>query len=260
MRDSWDRRVDRAAQLAARDEAARPLLETYGRLLRGQRDAFNALGLNAARLTGSLEADLPLVRRAAAPVLAAAIEAGPPSLAEDARRIQKEAEHAVDALLLVSWLAGESPGFFAKAILQPYAEHLAMAGVRPDDRPGHGSSQSCPFCGGAPQLSVLRSSGNSEGGGRFLQCATCLTEWPVRRVLCPHCGEEDERRLGYYHAPAFDHLRVDACETCRRYLKSVDLTRLGLAVPLVDEVAGASLDLWAVEQGYAKIEINLVGL
>ncbi len=34
---------------------------------------------------------------------------------------------------------------------------------------------------------------------------------------------------------------------------------IGIAVP-VDEVAGASLDLWALERGYQKIELNLVGL
>jgi hypothetical protein len=22
----------------------------------------------------------------------------------------------------------------------------------------------------------------------------------MRRILCPHCGEEDERKLGYFHA------------------------------------------------------------
>jgi len=53
---------------------------------------------------------------------------------------------------------------------------------------------------------------------------------------------------------------VDACDTCKRYLKTVDLTRLGLAVPLVDEVAGAPLDVWARERGYEKLELNLVGL
>jgi FdhE protein len=84
--------------------------------------------------------------------------------------------------------------------------------------------------------------------------------WPFRRVLCAQCGEEDEHRLGYYHSPAFDHLRVDACDTCRHYLKSVDLSRLGIAVPVVDEVAGAPLDLWALEHDYQKIELNLVGL
>ena len=44
------------------------------------------------------------------------------------------------------------------------------------------------------------------------------------------------------------------------YLKTVDLTRQGNAVPLVDEVAGAPLDLWAREHGYHKIELNLIGL
>ena len=72
--------------------------------------------------------------------------------------------------------------------------------------------------------------------------------------------EEDERKTGYFHTPAFDHLRLDACESCKHYLKTVDLTKLGLAVPLVDEVAGAPLDLWARERGYEKIELNLLGL
>jgi formate dehydrogenase maturation protein FdhE len=43
-------------------------------------------------------------------------------------------------------------------------------------------------------------------------------------------------------------------------LKTIDLGRLGLAVPLVDEVAGATLDVWARSHGYEKIELNLVGL
>ena len=34
----------------------------------------------------------------------------------------------------------------------------------------------------------------------------------------------------------------------------------GVAVPLVDEVAGAPLDVWASDHGYVKIELNLVGL
>ena len=118
----------------------------------------------------------------------------------------------------------------------------------------------CPFCSGRPQLSILVAAGESDGGGRQLLCATCLTVWPFRRVVCVYCGEEDERQTGYFHTPAFDHLRLDACESCKHYLKTVDLTKLGLAVPLVDEVAGAPLDLWARERGYEKIELNLVGL
>jgi FdhE protein len=152
--------------------------------------------------------------------------------------------------------------FFAKAILQPYARCLAEAGVPPVDRVLPRDDGVCPFCGGAPQVSILEAPSGppAEGGGRRLLCATCLTEWPFRRVRCAHCGEEDEHKLSYFRGGEPDHLRVDACESCRRYVKTVDLTRLGLAVPLVDEVMGAPLDLWAREHGYDKIELNLLGL
>jgi len=99
-----------------------------------------------------------------------------------------------------------------------------------------------------------------DGSGRRLLCATCLTAWPFRRVLCPSCGEADEQKLGYFQSSTLEHVRLDACESCHRYLKTIDLGRLGLAVPLVDEVAAAPLDLWAQEHGYQKIELNLLGV
>jgi FdhE protein len=135
-----------------------------------------------------------------------------------------------------------------------------MTGRPPVDRTPSSAGNHCPFCGGAPQLSILHNRGQADGGGRQLLCAMCFTAWPFRRILCAYCGEEDERRLAYYHAPSVEHLRVDACDTCGHYLKAVDLTRQGHAVPLVDEVAGAPLDLWAQQQGYEKVELNLVGL
>jgi hypothetical protein len=280
MRDSWQRRIDRAAYLAERDETARPLLLVYGRLLGIQRDCYEMLRKRADRLTGSLDRDLPEMRPCVEPMLSAVAAIGPPRLADEASRILGGGAEAIDAMLLAGWrIPGLKPRptrissgeqFFPKIALQPYAECLASIGVRPRDRDGLGGSErsgasdearaACPFCGGAPQLSILESAGDADGGGRQLLCGTCFTVWPFRRVLCAQCGEEDEHRLSYYHSPAFDHLRVEACDTCRHYLKTVDLTRLGIAVPVVDEVAGAPLDLWAHEHEYQKIELNLVGL
>ena len=57
----------------------------------------------------------------------------------------------------------------------------------------------------------------------------------------------------------YRRIRVEACDTCQFYLKSVDLTVDGLAVPLVDEVATVTLDLWATEHGYKKVAPNLMG-
>jgi FdhE protein len=260
MRDSWQKRIDRAAELAARDDAARPLLDVYGRLLALQRDCYTSLHAHAERLSGSLERDLVMVRSCVPQILKEVTVIGPPPLAEEARRIIEGGDAAIDSILLLGWRTPSDQQFFARLVLQPYANCLATEGIQPVDRNLLRGDNVCPFCGGAPQMSILQHAPDPDSGGRVLLCGTCFTMWPFRRVLCAECGEEDERQLGYFHSPAFDHLRIDACETCKHYLKTVDLTRLGLAVPLVDEVAGAPLDLWAREHGYEKIELNLVGL
>ena len=63
-----------------------------------------------------------------------------------------------------------------------------------------------------------------------------------------------------YVAAQIDYVRVEACDTCHTYLKSVDLTKDGFAVPVVDEIATVALNLWAEEHGYTKIETNVLGM
>lgn len=260
MRDSWPRRIERASELAARDEPTRPLLELYGRILSLQRDCQASFDTQAAQLSGALDRDLDIVVPRVPRILQQVAAVSPAPLAEDARHTIEAGDPAIRAMLLTAWRSPSDEYFFARIVLQSYASCLAVHDIRPLDRELPRAGNVCPFCGGAPQVSVLQHAPDTEGGGRVLQCGTCFTTWPFRRVLCVHCGEDDERKLGYFHSDVFDHLRVDACETCRHYVKSVDLTRLGLAVPIVDEVAGAPLDLWAHERRYEKIELNLVGL
>jgi FdhE protein len=88
----------------------------------------------------------------------------------------------------------------------------------------------------------------------------CFREWDFGRLLCPNCGENQETQLPVFAAEQFGHVRIAACETCRYYIKTVDLTRDGLAVPEVDELAALALDLWANERGYTKLQVNLFGL
>jgi formate dehydrogenase accessory protein FdhE len=257
---SWERRIRRARQLAATAGPSASLVAFYAGLLRAQQGVYDAF--NRQRPTGSLEQDLTLVASNSAVVLSDVADHGPAPLAAEARALRDSGESAIKELLLTYWHARSDRAFFAKALLQPYGEWLAEAGVRPIDPVRPRTDNHCPHCGGAPQLSILEAGNSTTGDGasRLLQCACCLARWPFRRVVCPACGEEDERKLGYFQSPAFEHVRVDACDSCRRYLKNVDLARLGLAVPLVDEVAAVPLDVWAREQGYEKIELNLVGL
>ena len=262
MPESWTTRIARARELAQGGGSAAPLLAFYGELLTLQEGIYESVRAElAGSATGLLEQDIVVVRAHVPRVLQSIAEHGPPALAREASRLfEDEDGSSIDDMLLAYWRAPSDRQFFAKAILQPYAQWLAETGVEPVGRPRTRAGNRCQSCGGAPQLSILHTTSDLEGGGRQLLCATCLTTWPFRRVVCPFCGEEDDQKLGYFHTPAFDHLRVDGCDSCRHYLKTVDLTRLGLAVPIVDEVAGAPLDVWACDHGYEKIELNLLGL
>ena len=77
---------------------------------------------------------------------------------------------------------------------------------------------------------------------------------PSQPAPCPHAPS----RL--YADPEFPHIRVEACDTCRTYLKLIDLTLDPDAIFEVDDLASVPLDLWAAAQGYAKPHPNLVGL
>jgi FdhE protein len=79
-------------------------------------------------------------------------------------------------------------------------------------------------------------------------------------VLCPGCGEENKDKLPIYTATEFPAARVDACDTCHTYLKSIDLTKDGHAIPMVDEIATVALNIWAEEHDYVKLETNLLGM
>lgn len=272
MQDDWQRRIRRANDLAGTDQRIAPLLMQYTAILTAQAACFHALVARDERLSGSLERDLDVLRPLAADAFRAIAGVAP----AQAMRGTPSDPTAIDALLRAGWCESSIP-FLARVVLQPYAEALAgRAGpegrahdettpaafrVR-DDRGLQSLSEAaaCPFCGGPPQVSVLRHDTGADGGSRMLICATCATAWPLRRILCVNCGEEDEQRLTYFHAREFDHVRVDTCATCRHYIKTVALNRLGLAVPVVDEVASGALDVWARERGYTKVTPNLIGL
>lgn len=258
----WNVQIQRADYLLTKSEATKELLLFYAQLLHVQKGIYERLrGLKDWLPSGLLEEDLGVVR-AGWPELLRSVEAsGPPTLAAEAKTLSRADEVEVDRMLLEQWRAPTDASFFAKAFLQPYARWLVESGARPIDRDLGTGENHCPFCGGPPQLSFLQTrETTSESGNRELLCSTCLTGWLFKRVLCANCGEERPSKLGYFHSPEYDHVRVEACDTCKHYIKGVDLTRLGLAVPLVDEVAAAPLDLWAREHGYTKIELNLIGL
>jgi formate dehydrogenase maturation protein FdhE len=260
---SWASHVERARKLASSDLPSRNLLAFYAALLDVQRAIHEQLAGQAAPLSGALHQDLPVLRPLMPPLLEVVATAGPTSLARAARELSGNGDSSLEPLLVDYWQTlstSDAPGraFFAKACLQPYARWLVDSKI-PVVRDRLRDRNRCPACGGLPQAGIMQRLG-SERATRSLLCALCLSSWHFPRVVCASCGERDERKLGYYNSPSYPHVRVEVCDTCRHYIKSVDLSVLGIADPLVDELAAASLDLWAREHDYVKIELNLVGL
>lgn len=166
--------------------------------------------------------------------------------ASDSSEESHQSDESTDstAQRLLAWL-----------FLQPFAEFLAVL-VQPA-KP-EGAPLTCPICGSNPIVGVLRPEG--EGGKKSLVCMLCAHEWGFRRIYCPACSEEREPQMGFYAAPEIPHVRVDVCDSCHTYLKTVDLTKNGLAVPAIDELAAIPLDLWAREHGYDKLQTNMLGM
>ncbi|HEY6390270.1 MAG TPA: formate dehydrogenase accessory protein FdhE [Bryobacteraceae bacterium] len=241
MKWGLDRRIARATELAEVYPAAREILTFYRELALLQKSVSEDLHAKS-------ETDVRVLVRYFPALLDLACKSG----------VNLETPARQEEVLLACWegdLANDPAGrFYAHVLLQPYAEYLASRG----DIPGKAADPRCPFCNARPVVGVLR--GEGDGAKRWLLCSLCGTEWQYRRVICPNCGEENKDKLPVYLADQIAHVRVDACDTCQTYLKSVDLTKDGHAVPVVDELATVALNIWAEERGYSKFEPNLLGM
>ena len=269
-RFSWDQRIERAAQLAATHAFASELLRFYQEIACFQKDFYGYLeSTNGIPTNGSLDAnqldrlDAASLFPRFASLLALVQQVGPPSLAQAAGSLAGEEQTQWQDLITRWWRRDEFPAaeendtkaFFARAFLQPYAEYLA---AQTDPSPARDGDTICPFCRHKPQVGVLRE--ESYGAKRSLICSLCSGEWDYLRILCPACGEDRSEQLPVYTTEQFEYVRVEACDSCKTYIKTTDLTKDARAIPVVDELATTPLDLWAHERGYKKLEPNLLGL
>jgi len=249
----WDRQINRANELAGYS-AANELLTFYASVLSAQRAIYEFLPEHGGAV------DVDLLTEAMPLLLKAIRETSSPQLSNEMQTLRTSPPGDISKMLLEYANHRLPTHFFAKALFQPYARWCWENDVKAIGARSPANERHCPACGGLPQVSIRVESDSVDGGSRNLLCATCLYEWSYRRVACASCGEEAPAKLAYFKAEQFAHIKIETCETCRQYVKSVDLTELGTASPLVDDVGSASLDLWAFERAYTKLEINLVGL
>ncbi len=273
----YDKRIDRAKHLAAEYPFAAKPLKFYTHVAQFQKELFSHLTKEWGEQpvlprNGDLRSELNfmiLLPRYSS-FLAVVETNAPQPLAAAASELSRDGSNSWIEVLSEYWADGgkavdernsrSSSGnnalreFLARGFLQAYAEFVAEAIAEPAIE---GTQYICPKCNSLPLLGVLRPEG--DGGKRFLYCAFCAHEWAFRRILCPACGEEREEKLPVYVAEQFSHIRVESCDTCKHYLRTIDLTKDGNAIAEADDLAAIPLTLWAQENGYTRIHTNLLG-
>jgi formate dehydrogenase maturation protein FdhE len=234
-------RAERAAALADAPSAGREPLRFAAGLHAQQAAVVRALA--GRELGGELARDQPFVELA--PLAAYVAAHGPPGL------------RAADPASIDDFWRGDRSGAshpLARALLRPYVELLHALGVRPEP----GGRGGCGFCGGGFASAVRRPLGDS--ARRALVCALCGAEEAVGRIQCPACAEGDPAKLPTFASERHPAARIEACASCRLYLKSIDLGVDGRAHAEVDDLASLALDLWAQDEGYRRLEPGLAGV
>jgi FdhE protein len=240
---TWDQKIARAQKLAKNDSPVRQLLNLYIKVAGFQKQVSQSLNSADHVDIRSLLQFLPQLRILVNDLGSTQLEKTTSGLKNDQERWSE--------LLLRYWEQGAeiddpAEAFLASLLLQPYAQHVTSRMKLSADN----SATRCPACGNPPQLSLLREFNN--GAKRSLVCSLCSTEWEFRRVLCPYCGEQHKDQLPIFTAEEFRQARIEACDSCKSYIKCIDLSKDGHAVPQVDDLATLALDLWAQEQGYER--------
>src|SRR5947199_5428884 len=166
--NKWDRRLQRADELAAAHPFAAEGLRFYAALAGFQKSLYEGLAPGNGALGGELDRStlLPWF----GPFLTLVQQIAPQPLAQSAAALSAAGGDRWGELLEEFWKEGAAldpvEGLLAWTFLQPYAEHLA-------DQAGplevHATPSLCPRCGGLPLVGVLRPQG--DGGKRSLICS-----------------------------------------------------------------------------------------
>ena len=148
----------------------------------------------------------------------------------------REAEENID---LIDLFTEESLRPELEIIAEKYGEII---------RKSNWSEGYCPICGKEPKIGEIR---DEEEGKRYLFCHQCGFKWYFHRIKCPFCGNEEQHSLAYFEVEGEERYRVDVCNKCRRYIKTVELPKSSEEPNLdVEDIATLHLDMIAYDEGY----------
>jgi len=112
----------------------------------------------------------------------------------------------------------------------------------------------CPVCGSLPGLSMFIGEGE-----RYLFCSFCWHKWSSRRLFCPFCNNTDSKTLNYFYSEEEKEYRVDLCDSCKKYIKTIDTREIQRYIyPPLEAVSTLHLDIEAREKGFeSAVQLGL---
>lgn len=193
------------------------------------------------------------------PALAQEFETLDKAIASGAITTEQLAAAGFGEAASVPGVSAETLAFAASELVRPYVERQAQdLAAMVKELPWRQTS--CPVCGGAPNMSVLRRAWDesefiqAHGGKRFLRCSCCATEWTHKRVSCPGCGCEEPEDLVVLRDPSRPFERADACKRCNTFVLCLDAGELSeIPDPDVAALTMLPLEVQARNQGFAPL-------
>jgi FdhE protein len=151
--------------------------------------------------------------------------------------IQQAQELDVEAAVL---------GAVLRTLFSPYFAREA-APYRAWIEESHWRRGFCPICGSWPGMARLA----QKDGRRILACCLCHSEWEFDRLRCPFCESTGKPQLRHFTVGGDEVHRIECCEHCKAYLKTVDERKLGHRANLIiEDMITAHLDARAQAERY----------
>ena len=80
---------------------------------------------------------------------------------------------------------------------------------------------------------------------RYLLCSCCGCQWLIDRLACSVCGNKEQGSLQYFCGEGEEAYRIDLCDDCHHYIKTIDYRSLEESDPYLDDLATLHLDVVA---------------
>ena len=186
-----------------------------------------------------------------------------PHMAEQARKIKETIDHKrIDLKKLLKeelkeqrieqvadefGLDNKVFSFLIQSSIKPSIE-AGMEKLRNELDPETWLKEYCPICGSLPSLSLLK----EEVGKRYLLCSFCGYQWRIDRLTCPFCGNKEQESIQYFFAEGEEPYRIELCDKCRQYIKTIDYRTLEESDPVLEDLATLHLDILASQKGYKR--------